>query len=80
MSKKEKLFRKVQRSPHNIQFHELETLLSQFGFEKVKTNAGSHMKWIHLEKNIEYGAPRKNPMKPVYIKRLVSVLETHFAF
>lgn len=76
MSSKEKLFLKALQNPKNISYQELETLLKQFGFKKVKTNAGSHFKWRHTEKNITYFAPRRNPMKSIYVKQLTTILKS----
>ena len=78
MSKKEKLLERLGTLPNDFRFDELETLLNQFGFAQVKTNAGSHFKWKNQEKNILYAAPRKNPMKRIYLKQLLEILEIHF--
>lgn len=79
MSKKEKLLQKAKENPHKIRFSELEALLKQHGFEQIPTNAGSHFKWRNYERDIMYSAPRKNPVKVIYIKRLLSLLETYFS-
>lgn len=78
MTKHEKLLLKFILYPKNIQFHELETLLRQFGFHRIKTNAGSHMKWQNIQKDIRFSAPRKNPIKPAYIKKLIRMLNQYF--
>lgn len=78
MSKREKLLWKFIHNPKNIQFHELETLLAHFGFQRVKTNHGSHMKWHHDGKNLSFQAPRKNPVKEVYIKAFIRILKADF--
>jgi hypothetical protein len=78
MPKGEKLLQKAEQNPKNVRFNELDTLLQQFGFEKIKTNAGSHFKWRNKEKLITYMCPRKNPVKSVYIKQLIKILKTHF--
>lgn len=78
MSKKEKLFKRLQQVPSDFTFHELTTLLNYYSFEKQKTNAGSHFKWKNTEKNITYSAPRKNPMKKIYLKQLLDILIIYF--
>lgn len=78
MSKREKLLWKFIHNPKNIQFHELETLLGQFGFYRIKTNAGSHLKWENAEKKLYYAAPRQNPVKKAYIKNLIDLLSKPF--
>ena len=78
MSKKEKLVKRLKGIPSDFTFSELETILNQFDFEMVKTNAGSHFKWRNIKENIVYVAPRKNPVKKIYLKQLVEILKIHF--
>ena len=78
MSKKEKLLEKCILKPHDITFRELEALLRHFGFARLKTNAGSHFKWRNEEKVITYMVPRRNPVKPVYIKEFLLILRRSF--
>lgn len=78
MSKKDKLLERLQSLPSDFRFEELQTLLQQLGFTQIKTNAGSHFKWKNMEKNILYAAPRKNPMKIIYLKQLIEIIEIHF--
>ena len=78
MSKKDKLLEKAKKYPKDFRFHDLESLLLQFGFKQVKTNEGSHFKWRHDSKMITYMAPRKNPVKVIYIKELLKILTIHF--
>ena len=78
MTKREKLLQKALKAPKDFRFQDLESLLRQFGFRKIKTNAGSHFKWRHTEKMITYMAPKKNPVKQIYIKNLLKLLKVHF--
>jgi hypothetical protein len=78
LSKKEKLLLRLKLIPSDFSFQELEVILKQFGFAHKKTNAGSHFKWFNERKNILYSAPRKNPVKKIYLKELVNILEIHF--
>ena len=78
MSKKEKLLKKAIDQSKDFKFEELNILLKHFGFKKIKTNTGSHFKWRNNEKCITYMAPRKNPVKIIYIKNLVKILKIHF--
>lgn len=80
MTKKEKLLLKAIQNSKNIKVHELEVLLAQFDFKQIKTNAGSHLKWINHSKEITYMCPRKNPVKAIYIKQLIKILKLHFKF
>ena len=78
MSKKEKLLQRLRILPNDFSFHEFETILEQFGFKQDRTNAGSHFKWRNEEKNIVYAAPRKNPMKRIYLKQFLEILDLYF--
>lgn len=79
MTKRQKLLDRLNTLPNDFTFNELEVILKQYGFIKVKTNAGSHFKWRNSEKNILYAAPRKNPIKKIYLKQLLEILLTHFS-
>lgn len=78
MSKRRKLLEKALMNTKNVSFHEFQVLLKHFGFEQIKSNAGSHQKWRHEGKMITFMAPRRNPVKAIYIKSLVSLLQMHF--
>src|SRR3989338_6688645 len=70
LMKREKLLQKAIVQPHKIRFHELETLLKQYGYKRIKTNAGSHFKWFNAEKDLPFRCPYQNPIKPIYVKEL----------
>lgn len=78
MTKKDKILERLKNIPTDFSFSELESILWKFWFEKVKTNAWSHFKWVNKEKWISYFAPRKNPMKKIYLKQLLEILESYF--
>lgn len=77
MTKRDKLLLKAIEQPHKIQFYELETLLRQYGYERIKTNAGSHFKWYNQEKGLPFGCPHKNPVKSIYVKRLTNQIREY---
>lgn len=78
MNHREKLFEKLKRNPKDVSFHEFETLLGQFGFNRIKTNAGSHFKWKHPNLKTHIRAPYRHRMKPVYVQRLIRLIQYYF--
>lgn len=78
MTRPHKLLAKFRNNPKGVHFRELETVLEQLGFVRIKTNAGSHFKWEHYENFLNYGAPYHNPVKAAYVKRLLQIIDTHF--
>lgn len=73
-----KKLEKLRRFPSNFSFKDFESILKNLEFKQVKTNAGSHFKWRNKTKNIVFAAPRKNPMKKIYLKELSKIIKNHF--
>lgn len=78
MTKRNKLFAKAINNPKNFKFRDLEALLNQFGFKRLKSNAGSHFKWRNEQKLLTFMAPRNNPVKTIYVKNLTRLLKVYF--
>lgn len=78
MMSKDKLFNRLKLLPNDFKFKELENILQSYWFKKIKTNTWSHMKWKNENKNITYMAPRKNPMKIIYLKQSLEILNLYF--
>lgn len=75
MSKYSKLIEKMRNNPRDWRIEQLETIATQFGVAIRKTG-GSHVvfdhpKWIEL-----LTVPAKRPIKPIYIKKFLALLET----
>lgn len=79
MTRIRKILARFRNNPKNVHFHELETVLEQLGFVRITTNAGSHFKWEHHLRPLWYRAPRQNPVKSIYIKGLLSLVDDHFS-
>jgi len=79
LTKKDKLLNRLKLLPNDFTFKEFENILHQFGFKRVKTKAGSHFKWHNSKMNIIFAAPRKNPVKKIYLKQFIEVLNIHFS-
>jgi len=77
MSKKEKLLQKALTNPKDFTFQDLETLLGHLGFRRIKTNAGSHMKWKNYENGTSFRAPYHDPVKRPYLKKLTKLIQNH---
>lgn len=79
MSRLFKLLNKCRQNPKNVRFHELETVLKRLGFARVKTHSGSHFKWKHAQRPLWYSAPRQNPVKSIYIKGLINLVDHYLS-
>lgn len=80
MTNKEKLKRRLLQLPKDFTFEELETVLSQLGFErdnKGKTS-GSRVRFYNQEKNLQYLAHKPHPnsiIKEIALKDIVDFLK-----
>ena len=78
MSKKEKLIKKFKALNKYLSFDEFNLILKYYWFTKLKTNAWSHMKWRNCSINANFRAPKKDPMKVVYIKEFLDFMNNNF--
>ena len=74
MKSAEKKLEKMRRNPNDWRIEQLEQLASVYGI-KVRKSGGSHVifshsKWVEL-----LCIPAHRPIKPVYIKKLVNLIE-----
>jgi hypothetical protein len=77
-----KLLDKMRVNPRNDwQVKDVETLCAQIGLTCTSPSSGSHYKVSspHLAEGT-LTIPAKRPIKPVYIKHLVSLAETHWKY
>lgn len=76
MTHREKLKERILQLPKDFTFEELETVLSQLGFEqdnKGKTS-GSRVRFYHREKQLQYLAHKPHPKSIVKEKALKDIV------
>lgn len=75
MVKNKKLIERMRRNPRDWRIDELETIAKYYGIN-IRKSGGSHVvfdhpKWIEL-----LSIPAHRPIKPIYVKKLVSLIDT----
>lgn len=74
MSKADKLLEKMRNNPINWQIADLEGIAKRFGVV-VRQGKGSHVSFAHPVWVEILTVPAHRPIKPVYIKKFISLIE-----
>ncbi len=75
MVNKDKLFEKMRNNPRDWRIEQLETIAKQHAVIVRKTG-GSHVVFDHPSWVELLCVPAKRPIKPVYIKKFVTLIES----
>lgn len=75
MSKIEKLLAKMHANPRDWHMQELEIIAKHYGL-MIRKSGGSHVVFTHPDWVEMLCIPSRRPIKPVYIKKLLQLLET----
>jgi hypothetical protein len=74
MSRKEKLLTSLRNNPKNVRFKDLDKLLRWYGFECRSPRGGNH--YIYKRKGCcPISIPRDKPVKSVYVKKALALIE-----
>lgn len=71
---KDKDLEKIRRNPNDVTFDRLESILIRYGF-KVRNGKGSHAIVSHPDIEESFPVPRHKPIKPIYIKRCIKMID-----
>lgn len=74
MTKAEKLLARMRANPRDWRIEDLETVARRHGVQVRKTG-GSHFVFMHPDAEIAVTVPFKRPIKPVYVLKLISLLD-----
>lgn len=74
MSGIDKLLKKMRNNPLDWRIEDVEKLASHFGFFVRKTS-GSHVTFSHKKLQQILTIPARKPIKPIYIKNLLKIIE-----
>ena len=81
MSKKKKLLERIRNNPKDVSFDDLDKLLRWAGFVPREQKSGtSHFCYTRPGHPGILTIPRKNPLKEVYVKMALQVIEEHGDF
>jgi len=73
VSRKDKLLLSLKNNPKNVNFEDLKKLLEDNGYS-AENSGGSH--WVFRKENYEsITIPYKRPIKAIYVKRVLLILE-----
>lgn len=75
MTKTRKLLEKMRHNPRDWRIEELETIARRYGIN-VRKSGGSHVIFDHPEWVELLSIPARRPIKPIYVKKLVSLIDT----
>lgn len=76
MSKGAKLLEKMRSNPRDWRIDQVKTVCSAFGVTCTKPPNGSHYGVTHESQVQHLTIPAARPIKPIYIRKLVSFLDS----
>lgn len=68
------MLEKMRHNPHDWRIEQLETIAEHYGV-KVRKSGGSHVVFDHPQWVELLCIPARRPIKPVYVKKLVALLD-----
>ncbi|MCD6387801.1 MAG: type II toxin-antitoxin system HicA family toxin [Desulfobulbaceae bacterium] len=74
MSKIEKIIRKMTENPRDWRIGNLENIAEHYQLN-IRKSGGSHVGFGHKNSNIVVTVPAHKPIKPVYIKQFLILVE-----
>jgi hypothetical protein len=74
MSASKKLLAKMSHNPMGWQISDIETIAKKYGI-KIRKGGGSHVTFSHLSLHAILTIPARKPVKPIYIKKFLKMLE-----
>ena len=75
MANSKKLLDKMRNNPRDWRIDQLEVVAKNYGIN-VRKSGGSHVVFDHPEWIELLCIPAKRPIKPIYVKKLVSLIDT----
>lgn len=75
MGKIDKLYSKMKRNPKNVTFKDIETICKHFDCYVENYSGGSHYAIGHSKILNTITVPRHNPVKEVYVKRVLEIID-----
>ena len=74
MSKAEKLLNKMRANPRDWRLDSIETVANRFNIS-IRKSDGSHVVLSHPESAMVVTIPAHRPVKPVYIRQLLALID-----
>lgn len=74
MKTKHKLIEKMRNNPLDWRIEQLETIAKHYNIN-IRKSGGSHVVFEHSDWTEMLCVPAKRPIKPIYIKRLLTMID-----
>jgi predicted RNA binding protein YcfA (HicA-like mRNA interferase family) len=74
MSKLDKLIQKLKNNPRDVKIETVQKIADNYGLQ-YSWGKGDHMNIKHPELDYILTVPAHRPIKPIYIKKLLSMIE-----
>lgn len=74
MTRADKILARMRRNPRDWRIEELESMAVRLGIT-VRKPAGSHVIFQHHDSVIEVSVPARRPIKPIYIRQLLALID-----
>ena len=74
MPSRGKLLARMRANPRDWRIEDLETLARHYGISARKPG-GSHVIFFHPARSEMLSVPARRPIKPVYVRRFVALIE-----
>lgn len=74
MDKTDKTMQRMRTNPRDWRISSLETVAKKWGIQIRKTG-GSHVVFMHTDSELVVTVPAKRPIKPIYIKQFLSLID-----
>ena len=74
MPSRGKLLARMRANPRDWRIEDLETLARHYGIS-VRKPGGSHVIFFHPASSEMLSVPARRPIKPVYVRRFVALIE-----
>jgi len=71
---RDKLLARMRQNPRDWRIEDLEALAQHFGMS-VRRTGGSHVIFYHSDLPEMLSVPARRPIKPVYVRRFVAMLD-----
>jgi predicted RNA binding protein YcfA (HicA-like mRNA interferase family) len=74
MGKVDKTMQRMRINPKDWRISSLETVAKKWGIQIRKTG-GSHVVFMHTDSKLVVTIPAKRPIKPIYIKQFLNLID-----
>jgi len=74
MSRRQKLFEKIETNLKNVSYSQMRSLIESYGYELRQGGKGSH-RWFTKTGYPPIHFPEKKPLSEVYVKEVLKILK-----